>query len=234
MSLTTDFPIVGLTEKELNKLNVTTDKNGQTSIPFGQIKVRTALPNSDSSSPEMSFELMSKSFKPIAIPLKLVDNQYFSEEKKLTQATDKAFSSLSRNQLFEVSSGATCLGGQDPALTISAAYKHDFLDYAALKFNFGGQVDVLPQNGQFQVTPTIGTNITAPKYFGVPLSVNVDVGPALGNMTTSKDFSIGIKTGVGLKLNVTDNVDLGVNYGHVFGIRGESQNSIGASLGIKF
>jgi predicted nucleotide-binding protein len=232
MSLLTDWPIAGLTDKELNKLNITTAKDGKTVIPFGNVKITTDL--GKAANPSLAMELLATSYKPINIPLKRVGDQYSTDDKTLAAKTDKAFSSLSTSQNVEITTGATWIGSSKAGLSVSAAYRHDIKDYAAVKFNWGGQVDVMPTTGQFQATPTLGANVTALKYFGVPLSLNVDVGPSLGNMRESKDFSLGIKTGTGLKYNVTDNVDVGINYSHVFGIKGESQNAVGATVGIKF
>ncbi len=232
MSVTTDFPIAGLTEKDLNKLSISSTSDGKTVIPFGTVKATTNIGKSDN--PTLALEFLGSGYVPIDIPLKEVGNQYTTEKKTFETQTNKAFDKLSTDQTVEINTGATWVGGKSPELSISAAYKQNFKDYPAAKLNYGGKVDVLPGSGQFQATPTVGANITGAKYYSIPLSLNVDVGPSLGNMNNNKGFSFGINTAVGLKYNVANKVDIGVNYGHVFGIKAPDQNTVSASVGFKF
>jgi hypothetical protein len=233
MSLLTDWPIAGFTDKEIDKLKISSNNEGKTVIPLGNVKITTDLDKAKDN-PSLALELLTKSYKPIDIPLKKVDNSYYLDPMKMSSKTESVFDSLRKDRLVEIGAGFTTIGNSRPEAMVSGVFKKDFKDYAAIKFNYGAQVDVLPSSGRLQVTPTLGANITAPKYYGVPVSLNVDVGPSFGNMNDEKNFSMGIRTGVGAKVNITDKIDVGVNYGHVFGIKNPSQNTVGLSIGFKF
>ncbi|GIW21987.1 MAG: hypothetical protein KatS3mg068_0994 [Candidatus Sericytochromatia bacterium] len=231
ISLVSDFPLVGKTSKELEELNITTNKEGKTIIPLGNINIIHDI--NKSPKPELFVEVLGLPIKPVEIKLKEVANIYKNDENTIKINTEKGYKDLSRDDNVSIGIGSTWIGNNSsPSLNIG--YRKDIKDYALAKINWGTQLDILPTNLQLQVTPTLGTEINALKYTGVPITFNADIGPSLGNMSSDKSFNFGIKTGLGAKYEFNDQVNLGVSYSHVFGIKGESQNTIGLNFGVKF
>jgi len=231
ISLISDFPLVGRVSKELEEVKITTNKEGKTVIPLGEININTDINNSNK--PELFVEILNLPIKPVEIKLKEVANIYKDDDKTIKYNIERAYNDLSRDDNIFIGIGSTWIGNNS-SLSLNIGYRKDIKDYAVAKLNWGSQLDILPTKGQFQVTPTIGTEIDILKYKGIPLSFNTDIGPSIGNMSSDKSFNFGIRTGLGIKYKITEQADVGISYNHVFGIKGENQNTLGINLGVKF